>query len=52
MKRLNPIEMCDWELCNEYNREIMEEFLMNSPQLSDKTKVAYRSNLMIWLRAS
>lgn len=48
MKRLNPIEMRDWELCNEYNREIMEEFLMNSPQLSDKTKIAYRSNLMIW----
>lgn len=48
MVKLNPITEEEWALCNQYNRDIMEEFLMNSPQLSDKTKKAYRSNLMIW----
>ena len=48
MEKLLPITNDEWQLCNKYNREILEEFLMNSPQLSDKTKKAYRSNLMIW----
>lgn len=48
MKRIPPVTEEEWVLCNEYNRNILEEFLENSPQLSDKTKAAYRSNLMIW----
>ena len=48
MKRLQPITQEEWLQCNEYNRNITDEFLMNSPQLSDKTKKAYLSNLMIW----
>ena len=48
MNRVNPVTPEDWGLCNEYNRNILDEFLMNSPQLSDKTKGVYRSNLMIW----
>lgn len=48
MKKLNIITNEEWMQCNEYNRNIVEEFLMNSPQLSEKTKIAYRSNLMIW----
>lgn len=34
--------------CNEYNREITDEFLKNSTQLSPQTIKSYRSNLMIW----
>lgn len=48
MNRLKAISQEDWLLCNEYNRNIVDEFLLNSPQLSDKTKNVYRSNLMIW----
>lgn len=48
MDRISKITPDEWELCNEYNRNIVDEFLLNSPQLSDKTKGVYRSNLMIW----
>lgn len=48
MKKLLPITEEEWLQCNEYNRNIVEEFLLNSPQLSDQTKKAYKSNLMIW----
>ena len=48
MKRLKAISNEDWLKCNEYNRNILDEFLLNSPQLSDRTKAAYKSNLMIW----
>ncbi|MEY8365731.1 site-specific integrase [Anaerovoracaceae bacterium 41-7] len=48
MVKLPPVSEKEWNECNEYNRSILEEFLMNSPQLSDKTKKAYRSNLVIW----
>lgn len=48
MEKLLPITEEEWLQCNEYNRNIVDEFLLNSPQLSDKTKKAYRSNLMIW----
>lgn len=48
MKKLLPITEEEWLQCNEYNRNIVDEFLLNSPQLSDQTKKAYRSNLMIW----
>ena len=48
MERLKAISNEDWLKCNAYNRDILDEFLLNSPQLSDRTKAAYRSNLMIW----
>lgn len=48
MKKLLPITEEEWLQCNEYNRNIVDEFLLNSPQLSDQTKKSYRSNLMIW----
>lgn len=48
MNRISKVTPNEWELCNEYNRNIVDEFLLNSPQLSDKTKGVYRSNLMIW----
>lgn len=48
MQRLSAVTDEQWSLCNEYNRNIVDEFLLNSPQLSDKTKGVYRSNLMIW----
>lgn len=48
MNRLKAISEENWLLCNEYNRNIVDEFLANSPQLSDRTKCVYRSNLMIW----
>lgn len=48
MVKLMPVTEEEWKLCNEYNKNILDEFLMNSPQLSDKTKKAYKSNLMIW----
>lgn len=48
MKKLDPITKEEWEACNEWNREIVDEFLTNSFHLSPKSKNAYRSNLMIW----
>lgn len=48
MNRVDPVTLEEWGLCNDYNRNIVDEFLMNSPQLSEKTKSVYRSNLMIW----
>lgn len=48
MERLKAVTEEEWKLCNEYNRELTEEFLSNSPQLSDQTKRIYLSNLMIW----
>lgn len=48
MKKIEPITQEEWEQCNEFNKNILEEFLMNSYHLSPKSKAAYRSNLMIW----
>ena len=48
MERVEEVTPEKWALCNEYNRNIVDEFLMNSPQLSPKTIASYRSNLRIW----
>lgn len=48
MKKIQPTSPSEWEQCNEFNREILEEFLSNSFHLSSQSKKAYRSNLMIW----
>lgn len=48
MQKITPITPEEWKQCNEWNREITEEFLANSFHLSSKSKKAYKSNLMIW----
>ncbi len=48
MQKITPITTEEWEQCNKWNREIVDEFLANSFHLSPKSKKAYRSNLMIW----
>ena len=48
MKKIEPITQKEWEQCNEFNRNIVDEFLNNSFHLSPQSKKAYRSNLMIW----
>lgn len=50
MQRIDEVTDEEWLLCNKYNIEIVEEFLMNSPQLSPQTKKTYLSNLKIWFR--
>ena len=48
MNRLTQITQEEWQQCNEWNRNIVDEFLANSFHLSPQSKRAYRSNLMIW----
>ncbi|MBE5927597.1 MAG: hypothetical protein E7270_11640 [Lachnospiraceae bacterium] len=48
MKKIQPITQEEWEKCNEFNRNIVDEFLNNSFHLSPQSKKAYKSNLMIW----
>lgn len=48
MEKIEQITEQEWLKCNEYNRNILEEFLKNSTQLSPQTIKSYRSNLMIW----
>lgn len=48
LEKIKAITEEEWQSCNEYNREITEEFLLNSTQLSPQTIKSYRSNLMIW----
>jgi integrase len=53
MERLQPITDKEWELCNEFNKDIRDEFISNSTELSDKSLKAYNSNLAIcfnWVR--
>jgi integrase len=38
----------EFKECNEFNRQIYEEFLRNSTELSPDSLSAYRSNLRIW----
>lgn len=49
IKRLNEITEEQYLLCNSTNRELLEDFLANSTEKSDKTLLVYRSNLRIWL---
>lgn len=48
MKRLPPVTQEEWSQCNEFNRNVIDEFIENSTELSPKTLKSYRSNLMIW----
>lgn len=48
MEKITNIEPGEWELCNKYNRDIVDEYISMSPQLSIQTKKIYTSNLKIW----
>lgn len=48
MKKIEPITQEQWEQCDKFNREIVDEFISNSFHLSQQSKKVYRSNLMIW----
>lgn len=48
MKKIQPTTDENWAQCNEWNRSIVNEFLMNSFHLSPKSKGVYESNLKIW----
>ena len=47
MKRLINITDEEYMSCNPLNRELVEDFLSNSTELSDRTLTAYKSNLRI-----
>lgn len=49
MEKLKPIDDDEYMKCNVLNRELVEDFISNSMQLSDKTLLIYKSNLRIWL---
>jgi integrase len=49
IQALTPMTENDYLQCNPKNRELLEDFLMNSTELSDKTLKAYTSNCRIWL---
>lgn len=48
MKKLEHITPEQWEEVNSTNKAILEDFLTNSVELSEKSKKAYESNLKIW----
>lgn len=48
MEKIKPITQEEWEKCDVFNRNIVDEFLDNSPHLSEQSRKVYRSNLMIW----
>lgn len=48
MKKIPPITEEEWMLCNEFNRNLRDEFIENSIELSPKSLDSYRSNLQIW----
>jgi integrase len=48
VKKIPPITEEEWLLCNEFNRNMRDEFIENSTELSLKSLDSYRSNLAIW----
>lgn len=48
MKRFDAITDERWAKVNEFNRNLVDEYIENSTELSPKTKKVYRSNLMIF----
>ncbi len=48
MKKIPPITGEEWLACNEFNRNLRDEFIENSTELSPKSLSSYRSNLQIW----
>lgn len=48
MQKINDVTDEEWKLCNKFNRDLLEEYLDNSTELSIKSINSYRSNLRIW----
>lgn len=48
MKKLEQITPELWDGVSDFNKTILEDFLINSTELSPKTRKAYESNLKIW----
>lgn len=48
MKRLSPVTEEQWLKCNEFNRNLRDEFISNSTELSPQSLKSYNSNLAIW----
>lgn len=48
MKKLDKITDTQWAEVNEFNRFIVEDFILNSTEKSKQTLKAYESNLKIW----
>lgn len=48
MKKLDHITDQQWDLVCDVNKDLLEDFLTNSTELSPKTHKAYESNLRIW----
>ena len=48
MKKLEHITPEQWDGVNEANKTILQDFLTNSVERSEKSKKAYESNLKIW----
>ena len=48
MKKLDKITDVQWAEVNEFNRFIVEDFILNSTEKSKQTLKAYESNLKIW----
>lgn len=49
LEKIKPLTQHEWMQCNEFNRNLCNEFLENSTELSPKTIKSYTSNLKIWL---
>lgn len=48
-KKLKDVTEEMYQLCNDYNKQIIEEFIDSSDELSPATKPQYRSALRIWI---
>lgn len=48
MEKLKPITDKEWLEVNEFNRNLRDEFIKNSVELSNDTLKAYNSNIAIW----
>lgn len=48
MQKLERVTELQWSKVNPENRKLLEDFLFNSVELSEKTRKIYESNLKIW----
>lgn len=48
MEKLQQITPEEWASVNDFNKTILDDFILNNPELSPKTRKAYESNLKIW----
>jgi len=48
-KKLEKVTEEMWVLCNKFNKEMADEFINMSDELSDETKPQYKSGIKIWI---